>query len=245
MIELSSDKANSIECEEPSLDDVKENNCSSSDLDIVSHLANILELDTSSSLKDDAQESQKETLLKALRHYLEQRRDNNVVDEANNGPSVLIDLNNDQMDQESMEEDKDLPRNLIVSCLPDQLFSDLELKHQFESIFKQIDHRCKFSYFRVFRRCSIDFEEPIAALIARIELEGKPLLGHSNLKMFLNKPIKLKNSMPFLKPPKNEKSFLISPPSSPPVGWEQCIEDPPVVNYDLLAAISKLNPSNI
>ncbi len=63
-----------------------------------------------------------------------------------------------------------------------------------------------------------------------------------NFFIFKFKPIKLKNSRATLQPPENDKAFLISPPSSPPVGWEQVHEDPPVVNLELLAALSKLNP---
>ena len=46
-----------------------------------------------------------------------------------------------------------------------------------------------------------------------------------------------------LRPPPIEKNFLISPPGSPPVGWEQVVEDPPNVAPladDLIAALRKL-----
>lgn len=47
----------------------------------------------------------------------------------------------------------------------------------------------------------------------------------------------------YLKPPKVEKNFLISPPGSPPIGWEQIEEDPPnstPLAADLLHALEKL-----
>ncbi|KIM49633.1 hypothetical protein M413DRAFT_60927 [Hebeloma cylindrosporum] len=47
----------------------------------------------------------------------------------------------------------------------------------------------------------------------------------------------------FLKPPAIEKNFLISPPGSPPIGWEQIREDPPnstPLAEDLIQALRKL-----
>jgi hypothetical protein len=46
----------------------------------------------------------------------------------------------------------------------------------------------------------------------------------------------------YLLPPKPEKQFLISPPSSPPDGWESVNEKQPTINYDLIAAINSLAP---
>lgn len=143
--------------------------------------------------------------------------------------------------EEHENHEEELTKNLIVTNLPNEVFQDSELRMQFENLFLELDHKCQFYYFKSFKRCRIECDDFISALLMKFELEDRPFYN-VNLKVFLTQPIKLKNSRPFLEPPKNDKTFLISPPASPPVGWEQDFEDPPVVNYDLLAALSQLNP---
>ncbi|THG97512.1 hypothetical protein EW026_g4508 [Hermanssonia centrifuga] len=65
------------------------------------------------------------------------------------------------------------------------------------------------------------------------------------LRVFRAEPTSLEEltNSDFLCPPKLEKNFLISPPGSPPVGWEPIKEDPPnstPLADDLMAALRKL-----
>lgn len=40
--------------------------------------------------------------------------------------------------------------------------------------------------------------------------------------------------------PQRTKQFLISPPASPPVGWEPVTEESPCVDYSLVTALASL-----
>lgn len=48
-----------------------------------------------------------------------------------------------------------------------------------------------------------------------------------------------------LQPPAPTKQFLISPPCSPPAGWQQAEECEPIVNQELLAALANLTPGEV
>ncbi|KAF5402462.1 Calcipressin [Paragonimus heterotremus] len=53
---------------------------------------------------------------------------------------------------------------------------------------------------------------------------------------------KSRPKMKHLAPPKPSRLYLLSPPASPPVGWEPKPESEPIINYELLEALAALAP---
>ena len=68
---------------------------------------------------------------------------------------------------------------------------------------------------------------------------------HMPLLLFLVLQMPMLSNEDFLTPPKPEKMFLLSPPCSPPVDWKQKEEGEPVINLELIEALSKLSPGDI
>lgn len=125
-----------------------------------------------------------------------------------------------------------------------------------------------FSPLRSFRRIVCSFYSTEAAVKVRQELDGTTFLGanspvsptgdeaqeHANLplsaedhevraRIYFGEPTPIDNSKHYLDKPDAGKLFFISPPPSPPVGWESTREGPPNTQThatDLQSALEKL-----
>ncbi|XP_013393406.1 calcipressin-1-like [Lingula anatina] len=150
----------------------------------------------------------------------------------------------EEMEQETDTDLSDLPTALIVANLDERIFDNKDEKEKFEAIFKNFEESASFQYLKSFRRVRVNYSSPLIAATARITLEQLQVeICDKELKVyFAQPPPKEDSSVQHLQPPLPDKMFLISPPASPPVGWESCYEAEPVVNYDLLAAIANLAP---
>lgn len=131
------------------------------------------------------------------------------------------------------------PNALIACKVPDEVFNDTHIKDQFETLFHQFDEGVHFQFFKSFRRVRVNFTNAVAAAQARVNLHKSDFNG-KEMRLYFAQSVHIGSSR--LEPPKPEKQFLISPPASPPVGWAQSQDAMPIINYDLMCAVSKLGP---
>lgn len=138
---------------------------------------------------------------------------------------------------------EDLPTSIIVTNIHSEVFTSDELKAAMEDLFKIFSENTTFQWLKSFRRLRVNYDSAIAAANARIQLHQYPF-GKSVISCYLAQPV-TPVSNTNLKPPALTKQFLISPPASPPAGWEPAEENEPLVNQDLLAALANLTPGEI
>lgn len=143
---------------------------------------------------------------------------------------------------EDLVSDEDLPTSLIVTNLHPSIFKDEERRRELEGLFARFGEPVTFQFFRSFRRMRVNYNCPAAAASARINLH-RVQVGESHINCYFAQPVSpIDGEDQHLHPPAPVRQFLISPPASPPVGWEPRDEGEPLVNYDLLAAIANLTP---
>ncbi|CAK1585486.1 unnamed protein product [Parnassius mnemosyne] len=171
------------------------------------------------------------------------REDEVYINPEDGMPNVHPNIANLEQESDSQDETNefdDLPKSVIVTNIPSDVFADEKLKKEVEDLFRTFSENITFQWLRSFKRLRVNYDSPLAAANARVQLHQYKF-HNSHINCYFAQPvtpISLKN----LKPPAPVKQFLISPPSSPPVGWEPREEGEPIINPDLLAAIATLAP---
>ncbi|KAF4594892.1 calcineurin binding protein [Ophiocordyceps camponoti-floridani] len=100
-----------------------------------------------------------------------------------------------------------------------------------------------FAPLKSFRRIVISFFEIDAAIAVRGIWDGEAIMGE-RLKVYFGQPTPVQAKDEHLALPDAGKLFFISPPPSPPHGWEMRLEDAPnkmVHADDLAEALAKLH----
>lgn len=160
---------------------------------------------------------------------------------------------------------------LIVTNVDSSVFSDKLTQSQFESLFLAHDNQVTFTYLRSFRRVRLDFADSHRAELARQNLASFTI-GDTICKCYIAQMIRPQSQLAaqqqqqqqdsntnygnnlnecyhlstnHLNIPKLTKQFLISPPASPPVGWEPVNEGSPCIDVQLLSAMANLVPGKV
>ena len=137
--------------------------------------------------------------------------------------------------------DDDQLQTVIFICNVHQdVFTVATIKEKFEQLFDKTD-LLQFIYLPSFRRVRVDCNTPQEAANVKRELNGTMFLD-TEIKVFYGQSKKKESAPVNLAPPPLEKQFLISPPASPPVGWEPVEENKPAFNFDLISSIVEMAP---
>lgn len=165
-----------------------------------------------------------------------------------------------QLPQQQQQQQDNNNTILIVTNVDSNIFTDKLLQAKFESLFTAYDSNVTFRYLKSFRRVRLDFTDSRKANSARLNL-SQYKLGNTVFKCFNAQIIKPNNNgdnnpnrdssamnacySTHLNIPKLTKQFLISPPASPPEGWEPVIESSPCIDVQLISAIANLVPGEV
>ncbi|XP_075238937.1 uncharacterized protein LOC142334629 isoform X1 [Convolutriloba macropyga] len=142
------------------------------------------------------------------------------------------------------------PLSLMAQNVASEVFDSVDCKGQFEECFRSFcqddPEQVSFNYLKSFRRVRVNFPIGFNAICAKIELHQSVICGSLTNVYLADQPLPNVSDSEFLSVPKSDKMFLISPPPSPPVGWEACYEDPPhpAPDLDLSAMNISSSPSN-
>jgi len=163
----------------------------------------------------------------------------------NEHPALPSSYNSDEPENAEINSDSfdDLPKSIIVTNIHSEIFVNEDLKAELEGLFRQFSADVTFQWLKSFRRVRVNYTDAISAANARIQLHQYKI-NESVINCYFAQPV-TPVSNKNLQPPAPTKQFLISPPCSPPAGWQQAEECDPIVNQDLLAALANLTPGEV
>lgn len=130
---------------------------------------------------------------------------------------------------------------LITNLQSLEIFASANL----ESIQRAINEHAAIHAFcplKSFRRIVVSFYTVDDAIAIRKVLDGETVLGN-DIRVYFGSETKINLEDQHLRAPKSDKLFFISPPPSPPMGWEMRNEEPPNKDAhaeDLAAALARL-----
>ncbi|KAJ8026922.1 Calcipressin-3 [Holothuria leucospilota] len=134
-----------------------------------------------------------------------------------------------------------IPPTLVATNVSNSVFFNENEKLWFEGQFKKFGGPVTFQYFKSFHRVRINYQSGEESLAAKIALHKREICGQE-IGVYFIQVQTLSGSSQSLEPPEPDKQFMLSPPASPPVGWAPVREAEPVINYDLLSALTNLSP---
>ncbi|TGZ84370.1 Calcipressin-domain-containing protein [Ascodesmis nigricans] len=132
---------------------------------------------------------------------------------------------------------------LITNLTNPEIFTPANLD-QLQCIIASHAPLASWSPLKSFRRIVCSFTATEDAIAVRQALDGESLLGVDRIRVYFGQHTPLQPTDQHLQAPAAQKQFFISPPPSPPLGWESRHEDPPnsvMLAEDLAHALAKLN----
>ncbi|KAF2154119.1 Calcipressin-domain-containing protein [Myriangium duriaei CBS 260.36] len=154
-------------------------------------------------------------------------------------PSLSLDLS----DLPPLTTPSNPSNTLIITNLSDPtIFAPQNLQSIRDAISAQAELH-SFAPLKSFRRIIAVFSSVADATHVRQLLDGETVLSN-RVRVYFGEPTALQEKDQHLAAPQSQKLFFISPPPSPPVGWEMRNEEPPnkeVHADDLATALNKLN----
>ncbi|KZF20021.1 Calcipressin [Xylona heveae TC161] len=132
---------------------------------------------------------------------------------------------------------------LLITNLQDPAIFHPSTLHEIRTLINDSAQIHSWSPLRSFRRIIVSFYDEESAIKIRKILDGEAIMGH-RVRVYFGEPTPIQPVDQHLGLPDAPKLFFISPPPSPPHGWELRNEDPPnkeVHAEDLADALSKLH----